>query len=90
MRTPHFAVNHWANGLAYHRLGQVVPKRLGSAVLRNRLKRRLREWFRLNKGQIPHPCKDIVIIARSGAGGLSWSEMNAELAGALYRQGNPN
>jgi ribonuclease P protein component len=88
VRTPHFQVNHVANHLAYHRLGPVVPKRLGGAVVRNRVKRRLREWFRLNKEQLPQPYKDIVIVARPGAGGLSWTEMTAELAGALCRRGN--
>lgn len=41
-----------SNGLAYSRLGITVPKRLGSAVLRNRIKRRLREVFRLNRSAI--------------------------------------
>lgn len=37
------------NGLAYNRLGLSVPRRVGSAVQRARIKRRLREAFRLGQ-----------------------------------------
>jgi ribonuclease P protein component len=35
---------------AVSRLGLSVPKRLGKAAVRNRLKRWIREWFRVHKG----------------------------------------
>ncbi len=51
------------NGLAHSRLGITVPARVGGAVLRNRMKRRLREVFRTNRASIPGGW-DIVVNPR--------------------------
>lgn len=52
----------------YHRLGVIVSKRVGSAVVRNRIKRQLRETFRTsairNRQQVGI---DFVVIARTAA-----------------------
>lgn len=51
-----------ANGLGYGRLGLVVSRKYGHSPRRNRLKRLLREVFRLNKREaVGH---DIVILPR--------------------------
>lgn len=86
LRTPHFGVNFAENGLPHHRLGIVVQKRFWCAVGRNRIKRCLREWFRLNKHQIPLPGKDIVVIARPGADKLKSFEMARELLAVFARR----
>jgi ribonuclease P protein component len=46
MRNRFFIINIRENGLGYNRLGITVPKRVGNAVVRNRVKRWLRELFR--------------------------------------------
>ena len=46
------------------RLGLSVGRRLGNAVVRNRIKRVLREVFRLESATIPQPL-DLVVIPRS-------------------------
>jgi ribonuclease P protein component len=49
------------------RLGIAVPKGAGTAVERNRVKRRLRESWRARTGDIP-PGRDYVLIARPSLG----------------------
>ena len=53
------------NGLGYARLGLVVSRRLGGAVVRNRIKRRLREAFRTSQHDLPADL-DVICIPRPG------------------------
>lgn len=55
----------------YSRLGLAVSKRLGKAVVRNRIKRYLREMFRHHKTVLPAPC-DLVCVARREAVGVPY------------------
>lgn len=52
------------NRLSINRIGITVSKKLGHAVVRNRVRRRLREVYRLNEAQFT-PGWDIVVVARS-------------------------
>jgi len=51
------------NGLVYTRLGLSVSSRVGAAVRRNRIKRRLREAFRLSRHELPVGY-DVVAVVR--------------------------
>lgn len=62
------------NELDYSRFGFVVSKRLGKAVQRNRIKRRMREATRLCASQIK-PGFDLVFIARQPINQASYSEI---------------
>jgi len=52
------------NHSSSNRVGITVSKKLGGAVVRNRVRRRLREVYRLHEEQFA-PGWDIVIVARS-------------------------
>ncbi len=54
------------NRLGINRVGITVGKKLGHAVVRNRIRRRLREAYRLNEGQF-QPGWDIVVVGRHKA-----------------------
>jgi len=68
-------------------LGVTIPKKVGNAVARNRLRRRIREFARLQ----PHDlfAGDVVVHCRPGAaelpGGTLWQELDG-LWTALRRQ----
>ncbi len=51
------------NSLGHPRLGLSVSRRVGTAVLRNRIKRLLREAFRLSQHELPGAF-DYVIVVR--------------------------
>jgi ribonuclease P protein component len=61
------------------RLGVTVSRRVGNAVIRNRVKRWIREWFRKDRGAIG-PGLDLVVIARPAAARMTGSETHAALA----------
>ncbi len=50
------------NTLDHHRFGMTVPRRVGNAVTRHRIKRRLREAFRLNQQGWPGRYDLVVIV----------------------------
>ena len=54
------------NGSSENRIGYTVSAKLGHAVVRNRMRRRLREICRLNQQQLKQGY-DVVIVARSAA-----------------------
>ena len=56
------------------RLGITVSRRVGNAVVRNQIKRGVREWFRRNRRRL-ETNPDLVVIARSAASGLSIPQM---------------
>lgn len=61
-----------------------ASRRVGNAVVRNRVKRRIREWFRQNRSELPTN-RDLVVIARQGAGTLDSAATEQQLRTAAER-----
>ena len=57
-----------------NRVGITVGKKLGKAVVRNKVRRRLREIYRLNEGRF---CRgyDLVVVARTAAVDASYGQL---------------
>ncbi|MBM4306127.1 MAG: ribonuclease P protein component [Deltaproteobacteria bacterium] len=66
LASKHYLLFLMENEKGYHRLGIVAKKEIGPASLRNRMKRYLREFFRLHKHQIKGQL-DMVILVKKGS-----------------------
>jgi ribonuclease P protein component len=65
------------------RLGVTVSGKVGNAVVRNRVKRLVREFYRLNKDLFAPV--DYNIVAKQGAARLDFGEVSQELGRAVQR-----
>lgn len=73
-----------SNGLDLSRYGFTVSRRVGKAVVRNRVKRRLREIIR----QIPLQSGwDIIFIARAPAARTDYEDLSKSVRKILFRAG---
>ena len=66
------------------RLGLSVSRRVGNAVTRNVVRRRLREVFHASLDEVPGSW-DLVVSARPEAAGAGLDELNQEFARSLRR-----
>ena len=73
-----------AEALPPPRAGFVVSKAVGGAVVRNRVKRRLRHLMRARIGALPAGAM-LVVRALPAAAGRTYTELGADLDGALAR-----
>ena len=67
------------------RVGFTVSKKVGNAVERNRVRRRLKEIVRRNAALIGENGHDYVLIGRRAALAMPFERINAEFLGALTR-----
>lgn len=74
------------NNSAENRIGYTVSKKLGHAVVRNRVRRRLREIYRLHEADF-RPGYDIVVVARSNAVSASYARLERSFMTAAGKLG---
>lgn len=86
MHAPHFTLYVERLTAKPSRLGITVSKKIGGAVQRNRVKRLIREFFRLNRENFPDFI-DLSIVAKPGASDLSYRQVFEELAPLLHAVG---
>ena len=82
--SPCLAVYVRKNYLAVTRLGLTVGTKVGNAVCRNKVRRRIREAYRIHESQMA-PGWDIVVVARVRAAFAPYSELERELLRLLDR-----
>ena len=87
-----FVIYQLENQQNHFRVGLSVSKKLGNAVTRNQIKRRIRHILQSVKGSLLEHV-DFVVIARKGVETLEYAEMEKNLLHVLklskiYQEGN--
>ena len=83
---PYLVLYARRNRTGANRVGITVSKKLGKAHIRNRIRRRLREVYRLNEAQF-QPGWDIVLVARSRALDADFAAMEASFLSLAGKAG---
>ena len=81
-----FSVHAFRNELGTLRLGLSVSKKVGNAVVRNTVRRRLREVFRASSDEAADGL-DLVVSARPAAAGANFGMLREEFVRALRKLG---
>ena len=76
-----------SNGLGYSRIVVPVSVKFGNSPQRNRVRRIVKEAFRLSKHELPEGL-DIAVLPRRGAGTLTLDEARRSLHALLWKAKN--
>ena len=84
--TPTLAVYFRKSNREYNHLGVTVSTKVGKAVIRNRIRRRIREIYRLNEEKLPRGL-DIVVVARIRSRNADYAQLEKDFLHACRRLG---
>jgi len=76
-RGTYFNLIYLPNSLSYSRMAVVASKKIGNAVQRNRVRRRVKELFRRNKELLTLPV-DMIVVTKKGLQDASWENMKTQ------------
>ena len=82
VHSENFVVISKTSDHAESRVGITVSGKVGNSVIRNRIKRQVREFFRHRRGALPQGV-DYLVIARKSAVELPSGRLDAELANSF-------
>ena len=86
VRRPSFTVFGLANDVGRCRIGLTVTRKIGGAVIRNRIKRVLREAFRRHEMKLQRPM-DLVFNAQRALSSMSADQIEREIRDAIAELG---
>ena len=84
--SPTLAVYCRRNGQKIDRLGLTVSTKIGKAVRRNKVRRRIREAYRIHEGRVL-PGWDVVVVARVKAAFAPYRDVERDLLRLLDKLG---
>lgn len=76
-RAKHLIVLSSPNDVGWARFGFTVSRKVGNAVIRNRVRRRMRDIVRLARQSWP-PGLDVILIARPSAAGACYADLERD------------
>ena len=77
-----FTLIYLSSDLKFSRMAVVVSKKVGNAVIRNKVKRWIRALFRTNKDLLKNPF-DLVFIAKKETPDTTWPKLQQEYVKAI-------
>lgn len=84
--TPSLVVYFRRTNRDYNQIGITVSTKVGNAVCRNKVRRRIREIYRLNETRLQKGL-DIVVVARVRSPHVSYAELEKAYLFAISRLG---
>ncbi len=74
------------NDLDYNRIGYSITKKIGNSVTRNRVRRRMKEIYRLNQHRF-NQGYDVIIIPKKNTVDISYKELESAMLHILKLAG---